>query len=188
MPCFNLPYFHVSNSIPVWQNTIVTSTRRETRRHEHVCVRVHPFHTRNIKNLFGNYFTIKCYSESSLGATGHVVVAANTGPTAAVPHPSATRIGHPQNPIRGSRPQSGPWKRGVIQRHRGSSTREDLQPPCPAGMQHDKRIEIKHKYTLHVRPSQSGRWPSFVSCGQVLPQRGPMHPIFHTALCWLKQG
>ena len=107
----------------------------------YVCLWPHFTHATQI-NIFGKYITINQQSNLTR-ATGHVVVAANTGTTAGVPYPSATRIGHPQIPIRGSRPRSGPSKRGRDQRHRDSSTREDRQPPCPAGMQQSKRIEIE---------------------------------------------
>ena len=52
-------------------------------------------------NIFGKNITIK-QQWNLTQATGHVVVAANTGTTTAVPYPSAARIGHPQIP-------TNPW-------------------------------------------------------------------------------
>ena len=66
----------------------------------YVFVCTHFTHATQI-NIFGKYITIK-QQWNLTQATGHVVVATNTGTTAAVPHPSATRIGHPQIP-------TNPW-------------------------------------------------------------------------------
>ena len=107
---------------------------------------MHPFHTRNTdKHIWKKYYNKTTVKPDSGDRTCRRGGQHRNYYSGAPSQRCPDRTPKDTNQSVVTDPRAGHRSVTATKRHRGSSTREDRQPPCPAGMQQSERIGIQQK-------------------------------------------